>query len=229
MEVHKMNKSFDKSLVLAALAAAAMLAACGKNEAPAAGSAADAVKQEQASQAPSVGEAAKQMGDAATNMGKAVGEAAKDAASEAVQAASQAAQDAKNAAQDAKEAAHDAMNEAKEMAHDAAQATGQAVQDAKNAASEGMDAAKQAADDAAQKAAEAAGAAKEAAQGALNAFCHTPRPSCRLLAHEGFSVSGPTVSRLACMEEGLSQAFFSSLIDSNISPPNGRETHFRRI
>ena len=49
-----MNKSFDKSLVLAALAAAAMLAACGKNEAPAAGSAADAVKQEQASQAPSV-------------------------------------------------------------------------------------------------------------------------------------------------------------------------------
>ena len=63
MEVHKMNKSFDKSLVLAALAAAAMLAACGKNEAPAAGSAADAVKQEQASQAPSVGEAAKQQRD----------------------------------------------------------------------------------------------------------------------------------------------------------------------
>ena len=43
MEVHNMNKSFDKSLVLAALAAAAMLTACGKNEeAPAAGgSAAD--------------------------------------------------------------------------------------------------------------------------------------------------------------------------------------------
>ena len=65
-----MNKSFDKSLVLAALAAAAMLAACGKNEAPAAGSAADAVKQEQASQAPSVGEAAKQMGDAHIAAGK---------------------------------------------------------------------------------------------------------------------------------------------------------------
>ena len=49
-----MNKSFNKSLVLVALAAAAMLAAYDKNEAPAAGSAADAVKQEQASQALSV-------------------------------------------------------------------------------------------------------------------------------------------------------------------------------